>query len=40
MNNLIDDESENIKAKRTAEANIIEFILKMIFHSQKNKVWM
>ena len=38
MNNLIDDESENIETKRIAAANIIQLILKRIFHSKKNKV--
>ena len=38
MNNLIDDESENIEAKRIAAANSIQLILKGTFHSQKNKV--
>ena len=38
MDNLIDDESENIEEKRIAAANSIRLILKMIFHSQKNKV--
>jgi len=38
MNNLIDSESDNIEAKRIAAANSIQLILKMIFHSQKNKI--
>ena len=37
MDNLIDDESENIKRKRISAANSIQLTLKMTFYSEKNK---
>ena len=38
MDNLIDNESENIEAKRIVVANSVQLIRKRIFYTQNNQV--